>query len=203
MQPGWVKPGRAGLRHRAWISASTLAEFLAGKMPLTVPACPLWGSLSKLLPGGRWWTLESDPSGAQGDESASPAWNPCAVTASYCWSKFPKIAIRKELATIQSRRQYPTWFGLLCQFPLWVLESIRCPCYCCVCLPLPTSRSTGHFGTGPALPRAACSIALSLSFALNIRIQQHHANFMQSSICKSDIFTQASPSWAKLKINTL
>lgn len=114
-------------------------------------------------PGVRHWALASDPSGAQGDESASPAWNPCAVTASHCWSKLPKIAIIEELATRQWGWQYPAWFGLLCQFPLWVLESICCPCYCCVCLSLPTSRSTGHFGTGPALPRAACSIALSLS----------------------------------------
>lgn len=54
-----------------------------------------------------------------------------------------------------------------------------------------------------ALPRAAHSIACSLSFVLNIQIQQYHANSMQSNICKSDILAQASPSCAKLKINTL
>lgn len=162
MEPGWARPGWVRLRHHARISASTIVEFLAGTC-LSLCQLPSLRLSQQTPPGVRRWALASDPSGAQGDKSASPAWNPCAVTASHRWSKLPKIAIIEELATRQWGWQYPAWFGLLCQFPLWVLESICCPCYCCVCLSLPTSRSTGHFGTGPALPRAACSIALSLS----------------------------------------
>lgn len=102
--------------------------------------------------------------------------------------------------TVKTTTSYVVWFAV--PIPS-VGAAINLLPLLLLCLSLPTSRSTGHFGTGPALPRAACSIAHSLSFALNIRIQQHHANFMQSSICKSDIFAQASPSCAKLKINTL